>query len=102
MMHKWNSEAAPLLLCRDNVSFMDVSPPIIFCPILEERMEREDRRKQYFIYIAVWQTSQKHQRNGVNPALKQKCWSAERKYHTQRTAWGDVGETVQILHLLNS
>lgn len=101
-MHKWNSEAAPLCSVQITLGFMDMSPPIIFCPILEERTEQEDRRKQYFIYIAVWQTSQKHQRNGVNPALKQTRQSAERKHHTQRTSWGDVGEAVQILHLLNS
>lgn len=71
----------PFCSVQITLGFMDVSAPIIFCPILGRGEEREDRKKQYFIYIALWQTSQKHQRNGVNPTLKQKCWSAERKRH---------------------
>lgn len=51
--------------------------------------------KQHFIYVALWQISEKHQRNGVNPTLKQKCWSAERKHNTpQRTSWGEVSQAV--------
>lgn len=42
--------------------------------------EREARRKQYLIHIVLWQTSQKHQGNSVNPTPKQKLWSTERKH----------------------
>lgn len=51
----------------------------------------------FYLYHSLAKISQKHQRNGVNPTLKQKRWSAERKHNnTQRTSWGEVGETVQI------
>jgi len=96
-IHKWDSAAAPLLRCVDNIRFHGCGSSYRFLSSFGAEEEREDRRRQYFICYARWQTSQKHQRDGINPTLKQKCWSAERKHsNAQRTSGGEGGEAVRV------
>lgn len=96
-MHKQDSAAAPLLLCADNIRLHGCGRSWNFLSSFGRKEETEDWRKQYFIYITLWQTFQKHQSNGVNPALKQEHWSAQRKNNdAQRISWGEVGQAVQI------
>lgn len=67
-MHKWDSAAAPLLLCADNIRFHGCSSSYHFLSNLGGGEEREGGRKQYFIYITLWQ---KYLRNTKEMVLTQ-------------------------------
>lgn len=94
-MHKWDSAAAPFLLCADNTRFHACGSFYHFLSKSGGGKDTEDRRKHYFILL-----SSRLLRNAEGMVLtqfwKRNCCSAERKHDTQRTTWGEVGEGVQI------
>lgn len=75
------------------LGFIHVAAPIVFCPNLGEGRRQKIGGSNILL-------SGKLLRNIEEMVLtqfwKRNCCSAETKHDTQRTAWGEVGEGVQI------